>query len=191
MGFYYSITRLFLIKLTEILKNKVKLILSRNSFFDPIIRNKNTFTNTVWNQIFLTEGNYFQYGIIISIVHVINLFSLKRVMLWRDKYGSIIKEEAQRPLWQERKGREVKIHQCFSSSLDVAFCFFSPIFLPPFSPILGKAKLFIGLILTLLFLGGKGRPKEREKDGRMTSVWSSQNKFLYGHGLWSPQQLQR
>ena len=42
------------LKLTEILKNKVNLVLSRNSFFDPIIRNKNTFTNTVWNQIFLT-----------------------------------------------------------------------------------------------------------------------------------------
>ena len=86
-------------------------------------------------------------------------------MLWRDKYGSIIKEEAHRPLWQERRGREVKIHQCFSSSLDVAFCFFSPIFLPPFSPILGKAKLFIGLISTLLFLREKGGLKRGRKMG--------------------------
>ena len=59
---------------------------------------KKIFTNTVWNQIFITEGYYFQYGIIINIVHEINLFSLKRVMLWMDKYGSVIREEAQRPL---------------------------------------------------------------------------------------------
>ena len=88
-------------------------------------------------------------------------------MLWRDKYGSIIKEEAHRPLWQERRGREVKIHQCFSSSLDVGFCLFSPIFLPPLSPILGKAKWFIGLISTLLFLRQKGGLKR----GRKMGVW--------------------
>ena len=75
--FTVQIARVFLIKLTESLKNKVKLILSRN--FDPFIRNKKIFTNTVWNQIFITEGNYFQYGIIINIVHILIYFLLKEL----------------------------------------------------------------------------------------------------------------
>lgn len=56
------------------------------------------------------------------------------------------------------------------------------------SPIL-ESQVINRLNLILLFLrekeGLKGRPK-REKDGRMASHWSSWNKFLQGHGLWSP-----
>ena len=101
-------------------------------------------------------------------------------MFWRDKYGSIIKEKAQGPLRQERKGREVKIHHCFSSSFDVAFCFFFPILLPPFSSILGKAKLLIGLISTLLFL----REKEGLKRGRKIG-----ESFLSGQSLEQSEQI--
>lgn len=162
--------------------------MSRNSFFDPIIRNKKIFTNTVWNQIFITEGYYFRYGIIINIVHVINLFSLKRVMLWMDKYGSVIREEAQRPLWQERKGRG----QNSPVFLLLIWCCFLFLFSYPSASLLShprKSQVINWLNLTLLFLrekeGLKGRPK-REKDGRMVSHWSSRNKFLQGHGLWSP-----
>ena len=130
--------------------------MSRNSFFDSIIRNKDRFTNTFWNQIFITEGNYFKNGIIISIVHVINLFSLTRVMFWRDKYWSNHREgntgATVTRKKRERAAREVKVHLCFSSSFDAAIIIFSPISLPPFSCILGKTKLLIGLISILLLL---------------------------------------
>ena len=92
-------------------------------------------------------------------------------MFWRDKYGSIIKEKAQGPLRQERKGREVKIHHCFSSSFDVAFCFFlnypsaSLLFHPR------KSQVINWLNFDIVVSQRKGRPKEREEDRRIFPIW--------------------